>query len=298
MNKEIIGQTFTRLYVIKRTDKNTWKNPNYPEYLCKCECGNEVVVQKRFLLNGHKKSCGCLQKETRANNSRKAAGSGKTKKSIDITGKRFGRWTVLYKSTKTYSQPNGTEYALWHCRCDCGTERDILSANLRDGKTKSCGCYLSDKMKGRPNNYKTGHSGTRLYKIWDGMKYRCFYKSSKIYKYYGERGIRICDEWLGDEGFANFEKWAIENGYSDGLSIDRINPNGNYEPSNCRWATATEQNNNKRNQRFITIDGETKTMAEWCDQYSLPKNKYGYTDAKFIKLIQDTRNTEPKTNPC
>jgi hypothetical protein len=94
------------------------------------------------------------------------------------------------------------------------------------------------------------------------MKQRCYNENHSSYKRYGGRGITVCDEWKND--FVEFRNWAINNGYKDGLTLDRINNNGDYEPSNCRWATLLEQANNKSNNRYITYDGETKTYSEWC----------------------------------
>ena len=105
-------------------------------------------------------------------------------------------------------------------------------------------------------------SNTRLYRIYNKMKLRCYSKTNNAYKHYGGRGITVCQEWLDD--FMNFYNWAMENGYSDNLSIDRINNNGNYEPGNCRWATAKEQANNTRATIFLTYKGETKPASEWA----------------------------------
>lgn len=155
----------------------------------------------------------------------------------DLTGKSFGRLTVL---TKTKSK---CKQITWLCRCDCGKEIPVLSWNLRSGHTISCGCKCSENLK---NGLRTSHKliNHRLYGIWENMKSRCYNPNTPQFQYYGQQGIVICDEWKHE--FLSFYNWAIKNGYSDELSIDRINPYGNYEPSNCRWATSEEQNNNKR----------------------------------------------------
>lgn len=111
---------------------------------------------------------------------------------------------------------------------------------------------------------KHGGCGTRLYRIWYDMRRRCSYEKSINWHLYGGRGIKVCDEWESD--FESFRNWAIENGYSESLTLDRINNDGNYEPSNCRWATADEQNANKRTCVNVTIEGETKTVTEWCKE--------------------------------
>ncbi|MBT2759918.1 hypothetical protein [Paenibacillus sp. ISL-20] len=170
---------------------------------------------------------------------------------IDMTGLRFGR--LVAKERKSVRVNNKTR-SYWLCRCDCGNEKLILRDNLMKGATKSCGCIVATKK---------GISSNRIMKILDGMKRRCYNNSDKSYDTYGARGIKICDEWLNND-FA-FYNWSLENGYNEGLTIDRIDPNGNYEPENCRWATMKEQNNNRRNNVNITIGKTTRTMTQWSE---------------------------------
>lgn len=158
---------------------------------------------------------------------------------IDLTGLRYGRLTVIARAAG-----NKRGHALWMCKCDCGNECVVQSQNLRRGITKSCGCYASD-MRAIANTIHGGY-GTRLYRIWKGVLSRCRNESSTDYKWYGAKGVTVCEEW---SEYVNFRDWAISNGYKDDLTIDRIDPFGNYEPSNCRWATIKEQNFNKRNSR-------------------------------------------------
>ncbi len=180
-------------------------------------------------------------------------------KLIDLTGQRFGRLVVIERAG------NKRREALWKCRCDCGTFKEVTSYNLRKGMTQSCGCLrketTSEMFRGNKTCMTHGRYGTRLYRIWAGMKHRCSPSCSKreFDSYYG-KGIRVCNEW---NDFAVFAEWALKSGYSDELSIDRINNDGNYEPENCRWATIETQINNRSNSKYVTYRGETLTVAQW-----------------------------------
>lgn len=179
---------------------------------------------------------------------------------IDITGQRFGRLVVIQRVENS----SGGQ-AKWMCKCDCGNEVIVLGATLRSGHTKSCGCYKSDATAKR--NFKHGECDTRLYSIWAGIKKRVNCKESDFhYKYYAGKGIKLCDEWYD---FLIFKEWALNNGYSENLTIDRIDPNGDYCPENCKWSSLKEQSNNKTNNVYITYNGETKTAQQWCNDKNL-----------------------------
>lgn len=177
----------------------------------------------------------------------------------DITGKRYGRILILSRAGNGGSIKKPT--VRWNCKCDCGAEKVIEGHSLKNGRTKSCGCLNNEK---RNNNlvHKT-HDGsqTRIYKIYAHMKARCLNKKNPKYKVYGGRGIRICKEWMND--FAAFRAWAMESGYSDTLTIERINNDGNYEPSNCRWATMYEQSQNKQNTVLVNFEGVVESLQYW-----------------------------------
>lgn len=174
----------------------------------------------------------------------------------DLTGLVFGYLTVISRAANTKSGE-----ARWNCLCTCGKQKVICGYNLRNGITKSCGCLVSEKTS--EFNTTHGMSKTRIYRTYKHMKERCYSKTDKRYSEYGGRGISVCDEWKND--FMSFYNWAMNNGYKDNLTIDRIDVNGNYEPGNCRWATWKEQENNRRNNRLITYNGQTKTAMEWSE---------------------------------
>lgn len=173
----------------------------------------------------------------------------------NLVGMKFGRLYVIERE--------GTDYPVkFRCKCDCGNEKIILSASLIGGNTTSCGCFR--KEQALKATKKHGMWRSRMYNCWLNMKQRCYYEKSKFYKDYGGRGITVCDEWKNS--FEAFYEWSMENGYNDKLTIDRIDVNGNYEPSNCRWATRKEQQLNRRTNVLHTLNGVTMAESQWCEK--------------------------------
>ena len=203
------------------------------------------------------------------------------KKVKDISGQKFGRLTAI-KFLRIEKHK-----AVWLCKCECGNLLEVRGTDLTKGHTKSCGCLRKESCG---NNNKThDKSNTRLYSIWCDIKKRCYNLNCKSYKNYGGRGIKVCDVWCND--FMNFYNWAMSHNYNDTLTIDRIDVNGNYEPNNCRWSTAKQQARNKRNNRYITINGETHCLSEWCEFYNIPVtrvecrlNKLGWSITEALEL--------------
>lgn len=199
--------------------------------------------------------------------------SGKVK---DLTGQRFGHWTVISRGENSPSkQPR------WLCRCDCGKEKLVIGATLRNNTSTNCGCM---------QNVTHGGKHTRLYRIWGGMKKRCYNPNADNYKHYGGRGITICDLWLHD--FAAFQSWALSHGYNDTLSIDRIDNDRGYSPDNCRWVSITDQNRHRSCNNYFSINNQTKTLSEWCDFYRLSyitvwaRLQRGWTIEEALEIVK------------
>lgn len=183
---------------------------------------------------------------------------------IDLTGMKFGRLTVISRGEDAINK-NGRHRARWNCVCDCGKNVLVYGDNLRDGKSTSCGCITKEVLSSRQKTH--GDSNKHLYWAWKSIKARCYNKNTRYYNYYGGRGIQMCDEWKNS--YEAFRDWAYTSGYTQGLSIDRIDNDDNYSPANCRWVTRDVQANNKRNNIMVEHEGITHNVTEWCNLLGL-----------------------------
>lgn len=216
---------------------------------------------------------------------------------INKSNKRYGKLIIL---DRTKNDNNGR--VMWNCICDCGNTTIVASRHLNENGTKSCGKCPDRDITTYPG-YKHGMKGTRLYQIWRGIIDRCENPSVECYKDYGGRGISICAEWR--DNFEIFHSWAIKNGYDNTLSIDRFpNNNGNYEPSNCRWATTEEQSNNKRNSVIIEFNGKSQTVMQWAKELKLsPHTLYsrlrkGLNPEDILRIKNDGSTFDISKSKC
>lgn len=181
-------------------------------------------------------------------------------KFIDRTGQRFGRWLVLERSPKKSADWPKRRIVWWKCQCECGNISEVLSGNLVNGGSISCGCYVKEN----PPSLRHGHARngrvTKEWTAWSNMKRRCYDPANDDFHTYGGRGITVCDQWLN-----SFENFLADMGIRpSGLTLNRKNNDGNYEPENCEWATDEVQANNKTSSVFFEIDGKRQTMEQWC----------------------------------
>lgn len=218
--KDLMGQRFGRLVVIAPAE-NT--KAGKARWLCQCDCGNQKVITSGNLLSGDTRSCGCLHiDELHA-------------KAQNLVGKKIGRLTVLSQEYKGKS-------IQCFCRCDCGKEKWIPYRGLHEETTQSCGCLSADVNREKAT--KHGFCGEDLYNVHRTLKQRCLNPNSHDYKWYGAKGITVCEEWLD---YPAFRVWALNNGYRKGLTIERLNVYGNYCPENCTWIPLKDQMKNKTN---------------------------------------------------
>lgn len=202
----------------------------------------------------------------------------------DITGQRFGK-LVAIKLDHIDIKPKSTVH-YWLCQCDCGNTKIIRKVDMLRGKIKSCGCITIENAKKRA---KHNYFNTKPYHVWHDIKQRCLNPNNKAYKNYGGRGITICEEWKNPETFC---KWSYANGYKEGLSIDRIDVNGNYEPSNCRWVDIKTQQRNKRTNNLLTINNITHCVTDWAEILGISLWQVKNKPIEYLKEILERSKNE------
>lgn len=241
ISNELTNKQFNNILVLERDLSK--KNTSY--YFCKClKCGKIISKSKHSIIHGTNYSCGCLGYLD-----------------SDLKGKTFGPVKVLdfYKITPHKEK-------MWKCQCECGNICYKTSNQLTKGYALhclECGHKITSLKTSKPKKHSQ-----KLYECWINMKTRVTNKKQDTHNRYINRNIKMCDEWLKD--YYIFEKWALENGYKDNLTIDRIDNNGNYCPENCRWVDRTIQANNRRTNVRLEYNNETKTMMEWSRELNIP----------------------------
>lgn len=238
--EDLTGKRFGYWTVLGLGDRS---NTGLMRWRCRCDCGNVRDVKTNMLKSGRSISCGC-------------GISGKRNATEDLTGKRFGRLLVIGRDISRLKAHN----IYWMCQCDCGNKKSVATCNLLGGNVQSCGCLRIEQSIERIKqasiaNITHGETKTCLYQVWHIMKQRCENPNSPAYKWYGGKGIRVCEEW---KDYSEFAKWAYSNGYVDlvgvprnkRLSIDRIDSNCNYCPENCQWITVGDNTRRMLNERW------------------------------------------------
>lgn len=261
------GKTIRDIYIIRRDEedliKHKGKGGSSPVYVCRCLLCNKIFKRKIYnIINNKFGNCGCKSLQ------------------YDFTNQKFGKLIAL--------KPIGNNkkgQILWECLCECGNHCVKTSYSLRVGYGVQCE-NCKRKTISQKNSKKQKYS-KQLYYCYTNMKTRTTNKKQDVCNRYVNRGISICDEWKND--YYSFEKWALENGYKDGLTIERINNNGNYEPNNCRWASKEEQANNRRTNKFLEYNGEMDTMANWSKKLNIPYHNIQKMIQKG-KTLQEIKN--------
>lgn len=188
---------------------------------------------------------------------------------LEMIGKKFGRWEVVQEGTpKLYS---GRTHRYWECLCSCGTVTQVKEASLLSSKSESCGCLHREKLITRLTTH--GNRKHPLYAVWDAMKGRCLRKNDKSYSNYGGRGLTYSKDW---EDFSVFFNWAVLNGYTKGLLLERKDNNSGYTPENCCWGTRVDQNRNTRSNLRITVNGVSIPLVTYCEEHNIPFRKVYY----------------------
>lgn len=251
-----IGETYNGVKVLEK-----FREKGHTKYWCICP-----VCGKRFSMKAETVGIAHQSKECNAKS-----------RIVDISGKRFGRLVAIEYAGKITSETSPTTISLWKCKCDCGNQITVRYPALISSNTRSCGCLLDESRKINNVNKRRSVSHDFVFEgnldnhplrlIWKSMLMRCNNPNVMSYKHYGGRGIKVCDRWSGELGFENFVNDMGER--PDGTTLDRIDYNGNYEPSNCHWATSDEQANNRTDNIYIIVGGRKITAKQFCKALGL-----------------------------
>lgn len=240
----LIGRKYGKLIVISESMTNKKGKPL--KWLCKCECGNEKIILGTSLKEGHSKSCGCIKK-------------GKVRE--NLIGKKYSRLLVT-----AFAGVSKSGNSVWECLCDCGNTTITIGCGLKNGKSKSCGCWAIECTKERNKTHgdSINNKMSSEYACWCSMKSRCYNPNDQRYKTYGARGIKVCKRWLN-----SFENFLSDMGRrpTPDHSLDRKNNNKDYKPSNCRWSTDDVQSKNKSNNRWFSHAGKKMILKDWATYF-------------------------------
>lgn len=249
--KNLTGEHFGRLVVVAFAELRYAKTGGpKAHWLCRCDCGRELILASSKLTSGNTKSCGCLHRDMARHK----------KQPIDLTGQRFTLLTAIERVQRSST----TGGSLWRCRCDCGNERLVLSGNLRKGGAKACVACARNRKAALKTTH--GESQSPEWNVFEGMHQRCENPNAPSFAYYGGRGITVCERWRSFENFlADVGKRPTPR-----HTLERCNNSLGYSPENCYWATRREQMRNTRHNHMITINGKTKCLAEWCEIFDMP----------------------------
>ncbi len=246
----VIGDTFGKWEVVAPASQ--LKSPggnSLTAWTCRCECGAVRSVAASRLRRGIATNCGCVRHKAGS-----AGRKSRESKPAVLVGNVYGRYTV--------EGPSADRKYYWICKCECGTVKDVCGRSLRNNGTHSCGCLRSEVTSAR--SYRHGLNDSPEQRSWWAMVARCYYKRNENYERYGGRGIRVCERWMEDDG-AGLKNFVEDMGLRpEGMTVDRRDPNGHYEPDNCRWATDEQQRSNTRRSRMLTHDGITMTVSAWA----------------------------------
>lgn len=212
-------------------------------------------------------------------------------------GKKFGRLTILALRPDLKCAPCWKEYCF--VLCECGCKKTVSLDSVLSGATTSCGCFHKERASRANTKHGDTNARPRLYRIWENMRSRCNYSGNTSYKNYGGRGIRVCLEW---QNYEIFRDWALNHGYAENLTIDRIDVNGNYCPENCRWISLKQQGRNKTSNHLLTLGGKTQCIIDWCDELNLNPNtlrkrlRLGWSVEKALLTPVKTNKTKGEKN--